>query len=399
MKLSTRSRPQDTPPGLVGTARVARRAAAVVGRVRPGDVAFVDHLDLDRATAQALVDAGVGAVVNAAAMISGRYPALGPEVLPSAGVLVVDGVGAEGFAAVRDGASVRVHEGRVYAGDTVLATGRPVDTATVAAEMEDARAGLTHQLSTFTHNATEFLRREQDLLLHGLGVPELRARMSGRPVLVLVRAPDHEQELAGIRRYVADQRPVLIGIERGADALLQAGLRPDIVVVDAHAGHDPDRELPSAKALRQAREVVVRVDRGAARGGLEAFERLGVRPIRFESAATPEDVGLLLADSAGAALIVGVGMHATLDDFLDQQRPGLASTYLTRLRVGPRLVDALGAPALLRPGPDVALTLVTLAGLLALAVAVAGTPVGQRWFTDLGPVLTGLLDRLQGLLP
>ncbi|HEU5037610.1 MAG TPA: putative cytokinetic ring protein SteA [Nocardioides sp.] len=386
MRIPVRPRSALSLPGVVGTARVDRRTRALVPRLRPGDVAVLEHVDLDRATAQALVDAGVAAVVNAAPMISGRYPNLGPQVLVDAGVVLVDGIGTAGLAAVGDGRTVRLHDGSVYAGEELLASGRAVDAGTVAAELEAARTGLVTQLETFTHNSTEFLRREQDLLLHGRGVPRLATRIAGRPVVVVVRGHDHRRELAGIRAFLREQDPVLVGVGGGAEVLRAAGFRPEVVVLDAHA---EDVELPSAKTLRSARDVVVRTDRGAARAQLDSLERLGVRPLRFESAATPEDAALILADAAEAAVIVGVGMHATLDEFLDRQRTGLASTYLTRLKVGPRLVDADALPYLysgrVRPWH---LLLVMLAGLVALAAALAVTPVGQDW-----------LDTLQGLLP
>ena len=348
MKFAARQRPA-APPGLVGTARVERRTRILLPRLRPGDLAVLDHLDMDRATAQALVDAGVAAVVNAAPMISGRYPNLGPEVLADAGVPLVDSIGPAGLAAVSDGATVRLHDGAVYVDDEAVATGREVDADTVRAEMAGARSGMGSQLETFTHNSTEFLRREQDLLLHGRGVPRPATRIAGRPVVVVVRGHEYAAELAAIRPFIREQEPVLVGVERGADVLLEAGHRPDIVLIERPA---EDAERPSAKTLRAARDVVVRVDRGADRATTEQLERLGVRPLRLETGRDLRGRRAAPRRRRGGRLIVGVGMHATLEEFLDRQRSGLASTYLTRLKVGPRLVDAArGAPALLRPGP------------------------------------------------
>ena len=396
MKFAARQRPA-APPGLVGTARVERRTRILLPRLRPGDLAVLDHLDMDRATAQALVDAGVSAVVNAAPMISGRYANLGPEVLADAGVPLVDSIGTSGLAAVKDGSKVRLHDGTLYVDDEAVASGREVDADTVRAEMAGARSGLVSQLETFTHNSTEFLRREQDLLLHGRGVPRPATRIAGRPVVVVVRGHEYAAELAAIRPFLKEQQPVLIGVERGADALREAGFRPDIVLMNSRA---EDGEQPSAKTLRAARDVVVRVDRGADRATTEQLERLGVRPLRLETAATCEDAALILADASDASVIVGVGMHATLDEFLDRQRSGLASTYLTRLKVGPRLVDAAAVPQLysgrVRPRH---LLLVMLAGLVALAAAIAVTPVGQEWAHAAAAALRDLLDNWQGLLP
>ncbi|MCW2793325.1 MAG: hypothetical protein JWO76_2423 [Nocardioides sp.] len=392
MKFAVRQRPPVALPGLVGTARVERRTRMLLPRLRPGDLAVLDHLDMDRASAQALVDAGVVAVLNASPMISGRYPNLGPEVLAEAGVVLVDGIGAAGLGAIRDGSTVRLHDATVYVDDEPVASGRLVDADTVRAEMAEARTGLVSQLETFTHNATEFLRREQDLLLHGLGVPRPATRITGRAVVVVVRGHGLAEELSAIRPFLREQQPVLIGVERGADALLEAGHQPDVVVLDARGEAS---ERPSAKVLRGARDVVVRVERGTDRTPTDHLDRIGVRPIRLESSATSEDAALILADAGDAAVIIGVGMHATLDEFLDRKRSGLASTFLTRLKVGPRLVDARAVPYLysgrVRPRH---LYLVMLAGLAALAAAIAVTPVGHEWAASAATALSDLVDHL-----
>lgn len=354
---------------------------------------------MDRETAQALVDAGIVAVVNASPMISGRYPNLGPELLVEAGLVVVDSAGAQVFDRVKDGMSLRIDGGVVHAGEDVVAPGRELTLELVRTEMGKARSGLAAQLESFTHNSTEFLRREQDLLLHGHGVPRTATDMAGRSVVVAVRSHGWEDELRGIKPFVKEQRPVLIGVDRGADALASAGHRPDIVVVTGGS-----EDLPAASVLRKARDVVVLVERGAPRGAMEQFERLGIRPLRFETTATTEDAALILASAREASLIVGVGMHATLDEFLDRRRTGLASTFLTRLKVGPDLVDAAAVPRLydgaVRPRH---LAGALVAGVLALAAAISVTPVGQEWVDDLSPGVTSttshLIDNVRGILP
>jgi uncharacterized membrane-anchored protein len=385
MKPAIRTRPAPIAPGLTGTARVERRTRVLLPRLRPGDVAVVDHLDMDRATAQALVDAGVSAVINAAPMISGRLPNLGPQLLAEAGILVLDHV--EGAFGISDGATVRIHDEVVFAGGEAVAMGRELDLDTVDREMAQARLGMGSQLETFTHNSTEFLRREEGLLLHGLGLPETATRIAGRPVVVVVPGGDSRRRLASIQAFIREQNPVLVGVDRGADLLLDAGHRPDMVVLSNTAG---DAERPSAKTLRTARDVVVRVDSGG-RLHAEQLERLGVRPLPVESSGTTDDTALLLLEAEEARLIVGVGLHASLEEVLDRQSPGLAGTYLTRLKVGHLLVDAASVHLLysgrVRPRH---VFLVLVAGLLALAIAVAVTPVGQEW-------LTAFTDYLQGL--
>lgn len=377
MSVPVRNKTQVQLPGVTGTARVERRTRLLLDRVRPGDVAVLDHLDLDRGTAQALIDAQVSAVLNSSRFLSGRYPAQGPVLLADAGVLLLDGL--EGVDNIPDGARIRIHQEIVHVDGAPVALGRAVDGEQLRHEMDQARAGLASQLQTFTHNSAEFLRREEPLLLHGEGLPPLATRVAARPVVVVVEGHDHGAGLRAIRAFLKEQRPVLVGVDGGADVILRAGHTPDVVVVGAR----PDDSLPSVAALRAARDVVVRVDPGNRRP-IEHLERLGVRATRVETTAATEDVALLLADASEASVIVGVGTHATLEDFLDRQRDGLASTYLTRLRVGRRLVDATAVPTLysgrVRPRH---LAVALLLCVLALGSALATTPVGQEWYADL----------------
>ncbi len=380
MRFLSRSSSLAGQPGTTGTVRIDRRVGAVLRRARPGDIVVIDHLDLDRSNAEALLDHGVGAVVNASALISGRYANLGPEMLARAGVVLVDQVGPEVFARLKDGAKARVHEGTVYVGAEPVATGRPLEIADVESLMDEARGGLSTQLQSFAHNASEFLRREQDLLLHGRGVPELRTRLHGRPVVVVVRDFEYEADLRSLRQFIREQKPVLVGVDAGADALLAARQRPDLVVVGQGGLAGPGTVAGRAvtdKALTSAGEVVLHADSSDRLLGAERLDRLGVRPQRIAAGGTTEDIALLLADLEGASLIVTVGTHATLDDFLDRQRSGLASTFLTRLRVGPRLVDAKTVPTLYAGRVRVwQLLLVLLVGMVAVAAAVALHPAG-----------------------
>lgn len=386
MRLTSRQRSATDLPGVVGTARVGRRADALAPRLRPGDIAVLDHTDLDRASARALADSGAALVINAQPMISGRFPNLGPEALAGAGVPMVDGIGSDGFAALSDGRQVRVHEGRVYVDEAEVAAGREVDAETIETELADARTGLVNQLESLTRTSTEFLRREQDLLLHGEGMPRLATRFADRSTVVVVGGPEHAAELRAIRPYLKEQEPVLVAVGRVADELRERGYRPDVVVLDA----DDDADRPSAATLKAARDVVVRSGPGRPTGA-DGLERMGIRPLVFATSATAEDAALLLADAGDARLVIGVGLHASLEDFLDRQRGGLASTYLTRLRLGSRLVDAAAVPRLysgrVRPHH---LILVMLAGLVALAASVSVTPVGQDWLDQLADLWASL---------
>ncbi len=404
MRFPSRHSAVDELPGVSSTVRVDRRTGSLMRRLRPGDIAVIDHLDLDRATAQALLDRQVVAVVNASAFISGRYPNLGPDLLASAGVVLVDEVGPEVFSALSDGVTARLHDGSVLVGDREVASGRVLGADEVAAQMAEARTGIATQLQSFTHNTTEFLRREQELLLHGRGVPSTRTRIAGRPVVVVVRGYDYREDLRRLRRFIREQHPVLVGVDAGADALRSAGHSPDIVVVGeeglAQDGAGEQGGTVSDAVLRGAREVVLHADSSGRAVGSERLKRLGVRYQTLAAAGASEDVALLLADVHGASLVITVGTHATLDEFLDRQRSGLASTFLTRLRVGPKLVDAKSVPQLYAGRVRLwHLALVLLTGLVALAAAVAVTPVGAEWWSAFTTALSDVLTWIQGLFP
>jgi uncharacterized membrane-anchored protein len=393
-----RTRPQ-TDAGVTGTARTDRRTASVLARVSAGDVAVLDQVDLDGPTAEALVTAGVVAVVNKAPMISGRFPNRGPQILVDARIRMVDQVtgtdGHDPMSTVTDGRKVRVVGGRIMIGDQVVAQGRELTADDVIEQLGRAEAGLATQLQTLTHNSGEFLRREEALLLHGEGVPRLRTRLRDRPVVVVAQGPDDAAELRRIRRYLREVKPVLVVTGDGLAVAQAAGLSPDVVVLDGRV-----EDLPSAKALRAARDVVVTRPPGAVRtgpSGSERFERVGVRPLAMETTAATADAALVLADHAGARPIVGVGLRGTVEEFLDGARDGLGSGYATRLKVGPRLVDATAVPMLysgqLRARHAY---LVLLVGIIAVAAAIATTSVGHQWMLDLRDQLQSVLTDLVG---
>ncbi len=404
MRFSSRSGPstRSTEGAVVGPVRADRRISTLLSRLRPGDIAVIDQLDLDRRTAHALLDRGVVAVVNAGAFISGRYPALGAEVLASAGIPLLDSVGPQVFADAGGSGTGEVDGDRLLVKGKLVARGRSLSLDDVSSLMEEARSGLVTQLESFTYSTTEYLRREQELLLHGQGIPEVRARIQGRPVVVVVKAFDHVTDLRRIRRFVREQRPVLIAVDDGVDALAAVKLRPDILVVgEAGLARTPDvgGRVVSDQALKAAHEVVVHADATDRATGADRLDRLGVRPHRVATSGTSEDLALLLADVKGASLIVAVGTHTTLDEFLDRQRAGLASTFLTRLRVGSRLVDAKAVPALYSGRTRAwQLAVIALAGLVALVAALSVTPAGVDLLQEIGELLRSGFDDIRGLI-
>lgn len=378
MRLLQRRRRPDPEPGVAGTGRVDARTKDLTKRLRPGDVAVIDHLDIDKVSAEALVACRPVAVVNASASTSGRYPNLGPEIIVAAGIPLVDAVGTHLMTEVEDGHRVRLDGGRVLVtgrtGEREVGEGVEQTTASVAAAMEEARTGLSLQLESFAANTMEYLRRERDLLLDGVGVPDVRTELDGRQALIVVRGYHYKEDLVTLRPYIREYRPVIIGVDGGADAVIDAGHTPDMVVGDMDSVSD--------RTLTSGAEIVVHAYRDGRAPGLERVRALGVEPVVFPATGTSEDVAMLLADDKGASLIVAVGSHATLVEFLDKGRAGMASTFLTRLRVGGKLVDAKGVSRLYRQRiSNLQVALLVLAGLLALGIALASTSAGQAFYS------------------
>ncbi|WP_162801493.1 putative cytokinetic ring protein SteA [Brachybacterium saurashtrense] len=370
-----------------GVARLGKRTKDLTKRLQPGDIAIIDHEDIDRVAAEALVEREPAAVLNVSASTSGRYPNAGPRILLDAGIALVDSLGEAVFEDVRDGETVTVAGGTVSRGEELLASGTRQDDETVAASLEAAREGLSEQLELFAENTLEYMLRERDLLLDGIGAPEVRTRLDGRAALIVVRGYHYKEDLATLKPFLRENRPVIIGVDGGADAVIEAGFHPDMIIGDMDSVSD--------RALRGGSELVVHAYRDGRAPGMERLEALGVDDgaIAFPASGTSEDIAMLLADEKGASVIVAVGTHGTLEEFLDKGRAGMSSTFLTRLRIGSKLVDAKGVSRLYRQRISTfQLVLLALAGLAALAVALWATPGGQALVQILGARLDGVLS-------
>lgn len=379
------------PGALAAPVRADRCTKNLVRRLRPGDIAVIDHVDLDRISAEALVSCGVSAVANVARSISGRYPNQGPEAIVNAGIPLVDGLGPEVLALVHEGEHLRLEGGTLLRGASPVARGTVQDTASVAAAMATARRGLSTQLEAFAANTASYLQRERDLLLDGVGIPAVGTDMEGRHVLVVVRGHRYRQDLTALRPYIREFRPVVIGVDGGADAVMEAGLRPDVIVGDL--------DSVSERALGSGAELVAHTRRDGLSPGRGRAGGQGHRAVAFPATGTSEDAAMMLADTSGAALIVAVGSHATLEEFLDKGRSGVAGTFLTRLRVGGKLVTAEGVQRLHRPRISPwALACLAAACLLTMAVALLGSPAGRVNLTLLGAYWDTFSYWLTGLI-
>ncbi|WP_246402241.1 putative cytokinetic ring protein SteA [Jiangella mangrovi] len=387
-----RRRKPDDLPGVSGVVRLDHRTKNLTKRLKPGEIAVIDHLDLDRVSAEALVACQAGAVVNVRPSVSGRYPNLGPDIIVRAGIPLIDDVGPDLFSAVKEGERLRVDGTTLHRDSTGEAVGVGIrhDEESLAKLMSAAREGLSAQLEAFAANTMEFLKRERELLLDGVGVPEIRTDLDGRHVLIVVRGYDYKEDLSTLRPYIREYDPVLIGVDGGADALLEVGLKPHMIVGDMDSVSD--------SALSSGAELVVHAYRDGRAPGLGRLERMGLSGVPFAATGTSEDIAMLLADDKGASLIVAVGTHATLVEFLDKGRSGMASTFLTRLRVGSKLVDAKGVSRLYHSSvPTWMLAVLIIAGITAVAAAMYSTPTGQAYLDIVGSWWDRFYFWVQGL--
>ena len=357
-----------------GAARLDHRTKRLTERLRPGDVAIIDHAELDRIAAETLLERGAAAVVNARSSVSERYPNLGPLVLVAAGIPVLDGVGAEVFERVREGDRVTVDGNRLVCNGETVATGELLSQAEVRARMDAAHARMTSTVETFAENTLDYVRREQHILLEAVRAPELATKLSGRHALVVTRGYHYREDLDTLRAYIVEMRPVIIAVDGAADACIERGFRPDIIL--------GDMDSVSTNALSSGAELIVHAYMDGDAPGLRTIESLGLQANVVTAPGTSEDVAMLLAYEAGAELIVAVGSHTSLVEFLDKGRQGMASTFLARLRIGPRLVDAKGVSQLYNR-MDIRtrdLMLMVAAALLTLLiVSVAFEPLRTYW--------------------
>lgn len=380
-----RKSPDERSQQLEGIARVDSRTKNLTKRLRSGEVAIIDHEDLDRVSAEALVECNPIVVINAAKSTSGRYPNLGPAILLEAGIPLIDDVGSaimdipEGqrLTAQLDG-SILVSETGTLVGGGIYQTA-----TTIEADRDAAKSGMAVQLKAFANNTMEYVEKEQDLILDGIGMPEVKTKFAGRHALIVVRGYRYKEDLASLRPYIREYKPIMIGVDGGADAILEAGYDLDMIVGDMDSVSD--------RALKSGAEIVVHAYRDGRAPGRKRVEDLGVEHVIFPATGTSEDIAMLLADAKHAELIVALGTHSTLVEFLDKGRRGMASTFLTRLQVGSKLIDAKGVSQLYRSRiSNWQLAFLLFAGIFAVLAALGATDAGhilfeliRVWFSDL----------------
>jgi uncharacterized membrane-anchored protein len=356
-----------------GTARLDKRTKPLVKRLSPDDIAIIDHTDLDRVSAEELLESGVRVVVNVADSQSGRFPNPGPLTLVRGGIRLIDAPGAPLFDAVTDGELLTVRGASLFRNGSCLATGTAMSPEGLALSLAEQQGRVTEALESFAENTMQYLREEGKLLTEGIDFPQLRTRFRDRQALVVARGPGHKRDLRIVRPYVRDFKPVLIAVDGGADALVEEGLKPDVIVGDMDSVSDA--------TLHSGAEILVHAYRAGEAPGAARLERLGIQYQVVSATGISEDVALLLAYEKGAELIVAVGTHLNLIEFLERNRAGMSSTFVTRLKVGEILVDAKGVSRLVSPGVGIwPLVVFAIAALGAVVAAIAASPALRHLF-------------------
>lgn len=352
---------------VTGTIRPGRRTKLLTKTLQAGQLALIDHKDIDRVSGEELVRKGVTCVINVADSSSGDYPNTGPQIITEAGVLLVDAPGSDLFDLVKDGEELTVRGGEVLRAGSVIARGVEQTPELVAEQYEIAKRQVGQALERFAENTMDHIRQESELLSGKLDLPELDTIFRDRDVLVVVRGVDHQRDLKALRSYIRDEKPILIGVDGGGDAIVEEGHTPDMIVGDMDSAADD--------VLRCGAELLVHAYTDGRAPGRERLDKLGVPYKIVAATGTSEDIAMLMAAEEGASLIVTVGAHFNLVEFLDKNRKGMASTFLTRVRVGEILVDAKGVSRLYRPKPsNRAIGAVLGAGALALATVIFVSP-------------------------
>ncbi len=366
------SRRRDEPPPdparpVAGPVRKGTRTKDLVKKLELGEIALINHADLDRIAAEDLAASGAVAVVNCASSSTGRYPNVGPLVLADAGVILIDAPGADLFEIVDDGELLHLDGGEIRRGGEVLASGTRPTVDEIEQRLSRQRDRVDVALGEFAANTLEHVREESELLSGELDLPETRTRFSGRHVLVVVRGPGYREDLAALNAYIRDVRPLIIAVDGGADAVLKRGMKPEVILGDMDSATD--------EALRCGAELIVHAYPDGRAPGRERLLDAGLEHLIVPVGGTSQDVAMLLAHEKGAELIVSVGAHYNLTEFLDKNRAGMSSTFLTRLRVGETLIDAKGVSKLYQPGIGrLGVAMFAIAFILLLVIVIAASP-------------------------
>ena len=354
-------------------ARVDKRTKDLAKRIHANEIAVICHHELDKVAADSLIAAKVKAVINTVPSLSEDYPNQGPVTLLEAGISILDNAGKHLMEEIREGDELEIRGSVVWHNGQKIAEGTLLTLAQVKDHMEESRSRMDRVLSRFIHNTLDYARNEVDFVCGGLNIPEVTTTFKGKHTLIVVRGHNYKQDLNAIKSYIDEVHPILIGVDGGADALLEFGYKPDMIIGDMDSITD--------RALCCGAELVVHAYPDGRAPGMERVHSLGQQARIFPAPGTSEDIAMMLAYENGTELIVAVGTHSNMLDFLEKGRKGMASTFLVRLKVGDILVDAKGVSQLYKNRVKMKYVgQILLAGLVPLVVVVAMAPPTRELF-------------------
>lgn len=323
-----------------GKIKKDRKTKNLIKRLKPGDIALIAHKDLDEIAANSLVESKIKCIINTEETISGKYPNQGPSILLEANIPIYEANNKEIIDLVEEEEIIEIDEDKIIYKGEIISNCQLLNDERISSLLDIGYDNLEKELDKFIENTLEYAKKEKGLVTGKVPIPKVKTKIRNRHVLVVVRGKDYKRDLQAIQSYINEVNPVMIGVDGGGDALLEFGYTPDIVIGDMDSVSD--------KCLKMSKEIVVHAYTNGKAPGLDRVKNLGLDAVIFPSPGTSEDIALLLAYANNADLIVAVGTHNNMIDFLEKGRSGMASTFLVRLKVGSRLVDAKGVNKLYR---------------------------------------------------
>ncbi len=317
-----------------GTLKKDKRTKNLVNRLKPGDIALIAHKDLDEVAALSLAEKKVSCIINIDETISGRYPNQGPSILLEANIPMFETANSKIFNLIKEGETIEIIDNSIVHKGENIGDCELLDENRVKQLLQISYENIEIELESFIENTLEYAKKEKGLVTGKIPIPKTKTSFKNKHALVVIRGKDYKADLEAIRSYISEMHPILIGVDGGGDALLDFGYIPHMVVGDMDSISD--------KCLRETGEIIVHAYPDGRAPGLERVKKLGLEATVFPAPGTSEDIAFLLAYGNGADLIVAVGTHTNMIDFLEKGRPGMSSTFLVRLKVGNKLVDAKG---------------------------------------------------------
>ncbi|NLJ80281.1 MAG: hypothetical protein GX335_04580 [Firmicutes bacterium] len=355
-----------------GKVRLGKRTKELAPLLEAKEIAVICHRDLDAIGAAGLIDAKAGAVINASSSLTCRFPNLGPRLLFEQGILHLDCAGRHLFEILEDGDIIEIEGRKIIHKGEVIAVGRVVTGHLVAERKKFSDLNLPAELDRFVANTLCYAQKEKRALLGKLIFPALDIKFQDKTVVVVVRGLGYKEDLQILTPFIQEAKPILMGVDGGADALLGFGYTPHLIVGDMDSVSDA--------ALKSGAVLVAHAYQSGECPSAERLLRLGLNFHPVSIPGTSEDLGLLLAHDQGASLIVLVGSHSHMIDFLEKGRRGMASTFLTRLKIGPILLDAKKVSELYRAGTSWSVAAVVLAALIPILVFIGLASPWKHYF-------------------